>query len=236
MKTKKKLTILTILIICITININAKSFDDIYPAMDSKTRASVFSDTGFTTTVENGMDITIESTFVIQSSSNSIDILKVYNTLANVSNLKGRTYYSFTRKKEIALFEEASRVESEKKNNTVQKWSIAKTAPQSDTIFLRLKDANFGNTYYRADIETSANKLSCTLANFKNITFIIFSVIKERNMVCSMNFELIDEGLLFTCTSNIHVENFAGQNIDVPSAIQKRLSVITEWICDGIRN
>jgi hypothetical protein len=210
----------------------ARSFDDIYPDLSPKNRAAVFSKDGFLYSNEEGTSIKTNTIRLLQNSNASM--LQVYNNAGNISGLKGRTYFSFTRNKNIPLFDDAVEIESEKKTGMIKKWQRAESVPSSKTLYLKLKDTNFGNTYYRADITGGDKSITVVLTNFKNINFIIFPVIKENNFVCKMYFEKVDEGLLAATEATVKVESFAGQNIDAPSAIKKRLDVIIEWILEGL--
>jgi hypothetical protein len=152
-----------------------------------------------------------------------------------IRDLKGRTYHSFTRNADIALFENATRIKSENSTTQIPDPPAVTSVPASETIYLCLKDSNFGNTYYRADTAKTQQGLRLGLVNFKNINYIFFPVMKKDNFVVQLYFEPLSEGVLVYSIAGVSVSDFAASQVDMPSAISKRLAVIIDWVADGIR-
>jgi len=99
---------------------------------------------------------------------------------------------------------------------------------------MRLKDANFGNSYYRGDIALFRNGLRYSLTNNKNISYFFITVIKEEKFTVQLYFEVIAEGILIYSLAGTDVSDFISSRIDMPSAINKRLAVIISWAAEGI--
>jgi hypothetical protein len=233
-----------------------RSFKDVYPNMDENRRTQAFSNEGVVVSgkslamqlapATSGLDITspilnrkprflTESLEVIPYNKN-VSLLNIYNALGNIRGLKGRLYHSATKNKDIPLFEDATRVESAKKTTAIPDPPAKTSLPTApETFYICLKDANFGKTYYRADISITNRAILCTLYNFKALTFMLVPVIKEDKFVAQMYFEPIAEGLLLYSIAGADVSDFAAKQIDVASAVRKRLEVIDQWVIDGIK-
>jgi hypothetical protein len=234
-------------------------FDDIFPGLDIGIKDQVFSssayvssfskNTGYKLLNPAGIDpqisnkiatrrpaVLIESLALIPYSRNSpLELLDVYNSLRNIRDLKGRLYHSATRDDDIPLFEDATRIEGKSKTNPIQDSGPKNSMPESETIYIRLKDINFGNSYYRGDILLYQHGFVYTLSNYKDLTYLFFPVIKAEKFTARFYFEPLHEGLLVYTISGADVSDFIASKIDIPSAIQKRLDVIFAWMSDGIR-
>lgn len=177
----------------------------------------------------------VESITLIAVTPNSVSLLDIYNALGNIRDLKGRLYPSETRKQEVPLFEEATRIASERKTTPIPDPPPAENLPGGDTVFLRLKDVNFGNTFYRAEMSLFQYGLSYKLTNFRSLNYFILPVIKEGRFIAHMYIEPIQEGVLIYSIAGTDVNDFIASRIDIESAIAKRLNVIVSWASDGIQ-
>jgi hypothetical protein len=243
---------------------NVRSFRDIFPVLPPEIREEAFSSDGYNKSsekqstnpaypvqnvraMESALDpgiivkildknpgFLVESILVIPVTQGEYTLLDVYNALGRVRNLKGRVYHSHTRNEYVPLFEDVTRIESARKNNPIADPAPASRIPSSETVYMRLKDVNFGNTYYRGDMSFVQRGLDYTLTNYKNITYYLVPVIKEEKFIAQFYIETITEGILIYSLAGADVSNFISSKIDMPSAISKRLAVIINWITDGI--
>jgi hypothetical protein len=234
-----------------------RSFDMIFPDLPSEIRTAAFSDEGYIKSSEkvpgfsrletSGLDPRIseavlgkqpgfltEALLVIPKQRKQANLLDVYNALGKIQDLKGRLYHSRTKDEDVPLFEDATRIESAKKYNSVPDPGPAASLPSSETVYLRLKDANFGNSYYRGDMALDQLGLRYCLSNYKNLTYFLIPVIKEEKFTAQLYFEPIDEGILIYSIAGADVSDFVSSKIDIPSAITKRLAVIISWAAEGI--
>ncbi|MDR0568112.1 MAG: hypothetical protein LBG87_02775 [Spirochaetaceae bacterium] len=252
----KKIFLLEILFLLgLSLSAQNRSFADLFPRLDSAQREEAFSAKGLylygktrvlqlTPVPESGIDISgpilsrnlsylAECLMVIQTPK-PVGFAAIYNALGNVRGLKGREYHSFTRNKYIPLFEDATRIVSDKKLAPIPDPQKVASVPAEETAYIRLKDANFGNIYYRAELAASPRNLLYTLSNFKSVYLFLIPVIKENKFVAQLYFEILAEGVLLYGIAGADVSDFAASQIDMPSAIQKRLDVIIQWVVDGI--
>jgi len=236
-----------------------RSFNEIFPNIPSAVRVAAFSEEGFYRSTKNiqrsalvssgqsAIDphiidavfqkqpgILVESILVVPGKANEYSLLDVYNALGRIRELKGKRYHSFTRNEYVPLFEDVTRLESAKKNNPVPDPAPASKIPPSETIYMRLKDVNFGNTYYRGDMTLTQQGLRYSLSNNKNVTYYFITVIKEERFNVQLYFEPITEGILIYALAGADVSDFVASRVDMPSAINKRLAVIIAWVADGL--
>jgi len=238
-----------------------RSFNDIFPNLNQDIKASAFKEFGYVKSsqktsgfiiIGNGQTskldtqivnnvllknpgYLVESILVLNGNYGSVSLLDIYNALGNISDLQGRLYNSATKKKSVPLFEEANRIVSDRQTNAIPDPAPAKTLPGKETVYIRLKDVNFGNTYYRGEMSLIQNGLRYTLTNFRNMSYLFIPVIKEEKFIAQLYFEPIQEGILIYSIAGADISDFVASKIDIDSAISKRLSVIISWAVDGIR-
>jgi hypothetical protein len=175
----------------------------------------------------------IESLLVLKNDK-PVTKLDVYNALHKISALKGRQYFSSTRGKIAVMFEDASLIAGEKSLKKLNDPPPASSMPSAETVFITVDDANFGNCYYRAKINTDGAGIGYSLTNFKNITYLLIPVIKPCGLLIELYIEPLAEGVLIYGLTGVTVSSFADNRVDIPSAITKRLDVIYGWIGDNI--
>jgi hypothetical protein len=233
-----------------------RSFDDLYPNFRSEQRSMVFLDDGLSRSGKGSDGFVLlprtsgnpeiasritgkNPSFIVESlrviPGKQVGLLSVYNAVCKIRNLKGRVYHSATKNKYVPLFEEATRIESTRRMNAVADPPPASVIPPSETFYARLKDANFGNCYYQIMLSSNRRGILCDLSNFRTIYYTVVPVIKENNFTAILYIEPIAEGLLIYSVSAAEVSGFVAGQIDIPSALRKRLDVIIGWMVDGVR-
>jgi hypothetical protein len=176
----------------------------------------------------------VESLTVIPYLNDPLELLDLYNAMGNIRGLKGRLYHSSTRGKDIPLFEDADRIQGPARLAPIPDPERAEVLPMTDRFYIRLKDVNFGNSYYEADISAPADGLLYSLRNFKTLSYGIIPVIRESKFKAQFYVEPVAEGVLVYSAAAAEVGDFVSGMINVPSAIQKRLEVILGWLVDSI--
>ena len=259
----KKITIVLIYLSCvISINAQVRALSDIFPNISQSIRNAAMGSEGYVSSSQrtNGYQIIgnsrncgldpqivnnvltrnpgylVESIIIIPGNPGFASLLDVYNALGNIRGLSGRLYNSHTRNQEVPLFEEATRVLSERRTTAIPDPPPARILPRSETVYLRLKDANFGNTYYRGEMSLIQNGLRYTLTNFKSLTYFFVPVIREGRFIAQLFFEPIQEGILIYSIAGADIPELFASRISMDSAISKRLAVITAWAAEGIIN
>jgi hypothetical protein len=258
---KKYVYIILFYLICaVCASAQFRAFNDIFPNLSKEERSEVFSDESFvkTNTKKSGFDIIgantvgidpaiikkvldidpgylVESISIIPGKPEDVTLLDIYNALGKIRDLKGKLYSSHTRKQLVPLFEEATRITSEKNTTSIPDPPTSSSIPPEETVFLKLKDVNFGNSYYRTEAKLFKNGLCYTLTNFRSLTYLFVPIIKEGNFIALLYLEPVKEGVLIYGFAGINISDFFASKIDVHSAISKRLGVITAWAAEGIQ-
>lgn len=260
---KKIIIALSFYLLCVIhISAQLRVFNDIFPNLNKDERSAVFDEDGFvkTNSKSKGFNINesnksavgidhvifnkvlsmdpgylVESITVLQVKPEEVTLLDIYNALGNIRNLKGRLYSSYTRKQLVPLFEDATRIISEKHTTAIPDPPPSNFLPLEETVFIKLKDINFGNSYYRAEVKLFQKGLCYTLTNYKSLSYFLVPVIKEGNFIAMLYIEPIKEGVLIYGFAGINISDFFASKISVNSAISKRLAVITSWAADGIQ-
>ena len=242
----------------------ARSFDDIFPNLSPAARAEAFSREGYVRTFSrraapatdfrqqvlasgSTLDrdiieavltmqplVLVESILVIPDEGGRYSLLDVYNAISQTRNLQGRLYHSYRRDAYIPLFEEVIRLDAGRRNAPLADPAPAASVPRSETVYLRVRDANFGNTFYRGQMNLEGRGLRYSLTNNRTITYLMFPAIREGRFVAQMYFEPIAEGILIYSLAGVDVSNFVYSQIHMRSAISTRLAVIIGWAVDGI--
>ena len=255
---KKVVFILFFHLLCVIgVFAESRSFDDIFPNLNPNIKKAVFTASGYNKSSQkaNGIELIgdsgidtqivnvvfgidpgyiVESILVIPTTPGAVTLLDIYNALRNIRDLKGRLYDSETRKQSVPLFEDATRIISEKQTTPIPDPAPVGSLPPKETFFIRLKDINFGNIYYRAEISLEKNGLCYSLSNFKNMSYFLIPVIKEGKFITQIYFEPINEGILIYSIAGADVSDFIASKIHMSSAITKRLAVIISWAAEGI--
>ncbi|MCL2558732.1 MAG: hypothetical protein FWE09_09670 [Treponema sp.] len=237
-----------------------RSLDEIFPALSEAARAEALGADGYSRTFQGAAAgsgeglasrqsllsrgisaaalsvrpvVLVESVLVVPSEPGGRSLLDVYNALAQIRGLQGRLFDSH-RRGEVPLFEEATRLDPGRRNAAIADPPRASSVPASEVVYMRLRDVNFGNTFYRAQMTLEGRGILYSLTNNRNITYLLIPVIREGRFVAQMYFEPIAEGILIYSLAGVDVSNFVARQIDMPSAISKRLAVITGWAASGI--
>ncbi|MDR3139800.1 MAG: hypothetical protein LBT95_09055 [Treponema sp.] len=233
----------------------ARSFETLFPGLEEGQKTQVFSSKGLVFTTGNVSELRlvpasefdiagpvlsrnfsclVESLLMIPYGHNSIELLDIYNALGKIRDLTGRLYHSATRDAEVPLFEDATRIKGPRENSPIPDPPGALSIPPSETIHVRIKDINFGNSFYRADIATGRAGLLYHLSNTRALSYLFIPIIKEDNFVTQLYFEPLEEGVLVYSIAGAEVSNFVASRVDISSAIRKRLEVIISWVIDGV--
>jgi hypothetical protein len=258
---KKLFSLFFLLFFAKNIFAQLRTFDDIFPNLNQDIKTLAFSETGYVKHGQKSSGFSIigsgqnsrldpqlvnnilrknpgyiaESILVIRVNSGSVSLLDIYNALRNVRDLQGRLYNSATRNQAVPLFEEATRIVSERQTTAIPDPAPSRTLPGNETVFIRLKDVNFGNTYYRGEMSLVQNGLRYTLSNFRNMSYFFVPIIKEDKFTAQLYFEPVQEGVLIYSIAGAEISDFFASKIDMDSAISKRLNVMISWAIDGIR-
>ena len=235
-----------------------RSFNELFPGIGEEQRAAVFSEGGLirplgdneslkmipalslgvdfhTIVMQNTPNFLVEILAVVPHARRTLNKLDAYNVLGRVRDLQGRLYFSHTRQEEVPLFEEVTRLESGTRIIPIPDPPPASEVPLLETVFMRIKDVNFGNTFYRGDFSVHPYGLIYRIVNFRSINMLFVTVMREENFSATLYMEPLTEGMLIYAVAGASVSDFVAKRIDIPSSITKRAAVFLGWVSDGLR-
>jgi len=86
----------------------------------------------------------------------NVPLLRIFNALERIRNLKGKTYYSSTSKKNLPLFSDSVRLEgADKINLFLPDPPPAGFVPLDKSMYIRLTDIRFGNCYFEVSFKSN---------------------------------------------------------------------------------
>jgi hypothetical protein len=260
----KRSVTLCLFLVCVCALSAQRRFDDLFPALPAEIKNAAFTPEGFTSCVTDparlaiasdvsaamfsgtfadriasgGFSYISENLLVIPHPENrAVTLPDIYNSLQHVRAMTTVKYHSFTRKKWVPLFESAYRIESPEKQAALPDLSSS-TIPQNETLYIKVKDINLGSTIYRSDLAVigpaAGPALLYTITNHKASALFLVTVINPEGFVSRIYLEPLAEGTLVYCVACIRVPAFVDRMIDMPSALKKRLDVLTEWALAGL--
>jgi hypothetical protein len=249
-----------LLLVCVCALSAQRRFDDLFPALPAEIKSAAFTPEGFTSCVTDPARLAIASdvsaamfsgTFAANIASGSFSYISenllviphpenravtlpdIYDSLQHVRAMTTVKYHSFTRKKWVPLFESAYRIESPERQTALPD-PTSSNIPQTETLYIKVKDINLGSTIYRSDLAAIGSALLYTITNHKASALFLVTVIRPEGFVSRIYLEPLAEGTLVYCVACIHVPAFVDRMIDMPSALKKRLDVLTEWALAGL--
>jgi hypothetical protein len=236
----------------------ARSFSDIFPYLNETKKNQAFSSTGYSefNLASAGLQLAphsksgravsdpvlsrrpsfyTENLLVVPYPRQYSGLITMYNALNRVRSLSGRLHRDDA-PKDGPVFKEATRIDISRRNNPLPDPSPVSQIPPAETIYMRLKDANFGNSYYKMELSATQEELFYTLSNFRTIYFTIFPAIKEDKFIARLYIEPISEGILIYSVIGAEIPDIMMSKINtISNIINKRMDVIIDWLIDGIK-
>jgi hypothetical protein len=155
--------------------------------------------------------------------------LELYNAMTRYRSLSGVTYSSKSHGTGSVLFSDVTRIADSRKGEALPDETVA-VLPERVTEHLRLKDANFGLTYYKADLDTRAPGIVLALSNSRSLSYLLIPVVGEGGIFCIFYVEPVEEGLLIYSLSGGSISALAAKQVNLPSAVRKRAAAIASWL------
>ena len=176
----------------------------------------------------------IETLVVVPYNGKELNRLDVYNAVGRIKKLKDYLYFSAAQNKNILIFKETTRLESGTKRTPISDPPRSYILPSSETVYLRFDDASYGTLYLRGDVSASPHGITYNMTNFAAVRFLIFTIMKAEKFSAIVYIEPVREGILVYGISGIDIPGFISGRYDVSSDIEKRLTVLVNWLSDGL--
>jgi len=236
--------------------VETRSFDDVFPNFTQIQKLRVMNGTGLRYSFEkdgsptltpgpdSGIDLLsrvmaknpshiIEALVVVQYRERELDMLDIYNALGRVKNIKDHKIIFNDR--EIVIFKETTRLVSAKNRKPIPDPEPTNILPHSETMYLLFLDPYIGDLYLKGEVSVSLYGITYSITNFRDVSYSIFKVMKEERFNAIIYLEPIKEGVLIYSVSGLYLPNFIAKRINLTPNMNRRITVLINWITSGLR-
>jgi len=233
-----------------------RSFDDIFPNFSRSKKRMVMDDEGLRYSFEkdgspmlipnpaSGIDLlskvmakrpshVIEALVVVPYDKRELDMLDIYNALGRVRNIKDHTIALEDR--EMIIFTETTRLVSARNRKPVPDPPPTNTLPYEETMYLLFLDPYMGDLYLRGEVSISLYGITYSMTNFRDISYSIFRVMRAERFSAIIYVEPVKEGILIYSVSGLYLPNFIAKRINLTPNMNRRITVLLDWIIEGLR-
>jgi len=234
-----------------------RSFDALFPGITERQKQRIFTDEGminsflrnetplFVPASNSGINLwpvvmekipsqMVEALAVVPYNNRPLSRLDIYNVLQKIRNLSNYTINSKSRGT-IPLFEGSTRIDTPNRNRPIPDPPPALILPSTETIYVRVKDAFFGNTYLRGDFSTSYYGITYRLTNSTTIWYAIFPVMGTEKLAMVIYAEPVAEGLLVYGLAGLDIPMFIATTINLADNINMRVRILMSWLIDNLK-
>jgi hypothetical protein len=159
--------------------------------------------------------------------------LDLFNAITRYRGLSGVTYSSKSKGEGSVLFNEVTRIADLRKATPLPDLPAA-SLPASAEQYIRLKDANFGTSYYRVRLDTSPPGIVFAMSNARSLDYFFIPVVAADRLFCIFYVEQASEGLLIYSVSGGKVSGTAAKQVNISSAVRKRAMAISGWLVSSL--
>jgi len=233
-----------------------RSFDELFPNLTRSQRAAVMSSTGLRYAFERvgepqllpdknaGIDLIskvmaknpshiIEALVLVPYNERELDMLDVYNALGQIQNIKNHSVSLNGR--EVNIFVETTRLESARNRRVIDDPSPATYLPYAETMFLRFRDAYFGNLFIRGDVSVSMYGITYDMTNFTDVRYALIPLMKAERFAAIIYLEPVTEGIIVYTMSGFYIPGLIANSANLTLNINRRITVLLNWIKDGLK-
>ncbi len=236
--------------------IEIRSYDEIFPGLSPTQKVRVRGETGLRFAFEkdgvptlmpgqnSGLDLMsivmkkkpshiIEALVVVPYKGRELDLLDVYNALGRIKNIKDQKITISG--KEYNIFTDTTRLESAKDRKPIADPEPADVLPYKENMYIRFLDPYIRDLYLRGDISISLYGITYSMTNFRDVSYYIFRVMKTDRFSALIYLEPIKEGILIYSVSGLYLPNFIAKRVNLTPNMNRRITVLLNWITDGLR-
>ena len=175
----------------------------------------------------------IEALVVVPYNERELDLLDVYNALGRIEKIKDHPASS--RGNDLYIITESTRIESARNRRAISDPSPAVTLPFSETMYLRLKEINFGNLFIRADVSISMYGITYSMTNFADVRYFLVPIMRAERFTTIIYLEPVKEGILIYSMSGFYLPGFISDRVNLTPNINRRIEIFIKWITEGLR-
>jgi hypothetical protein len=175
----------------------------------------------------------IEALVVVPYNEKEFDLLDIYNALGRIEKIKD--YPASLNGNDFYVFTESTRIESARNRRAISDPLPAVTLPFSETMYLRLKEINFGNLFIRGDISISMYGITYSMTNFTDVRYFLVPIMRAERFITIIYLEPVKEGILIYSMTGFYLPGFIADRVNLTPNINRRIEIFTNWITDGLR-
>ena len=175
----------------------------------------------------------IEALAVVPYNERELDLLDIYNALGRIEKIKDYPF-SFN-DNDYYIFTESTRIESSRNRKAISDPPPAVTLPLSETMYLRLKEVNYGNLFIRGDISISVYGITYSMTNFTDVRYFFLPIMKAERFITIIYLEPVTEGILIYSMTGFYLPGFIADKVNLTPNINRRIEIFTNWITEGLR-
>jgi hypothetical protein len=175
----------------------------------------------------------IEAMVVVPYNERELDILDIYNALGRIGNIQD--YPVSINDRNYIVLEETTRLENARSRKSIPDPPPAKMLPYAETMYLRFKDAYYGNLYIRGDVSMSMYGITYNMTNFTDIRYFLIPIIRAERLSIIIYLEPVKEGVLVYNVSGLYLPDFIADRVNLTPSINRRITVLLSWIVDSLR-
>ena len=175
----------------------------------------------------------IEALVLVPYGEKEFDLLDIYNALGRIEKIKD--YPAVVNGNDLYIFTESTRIEGVRNRKAVPDPAPAVTLPFSQTMYLRLKEINFGNLFIRADVSISIYGITYSMTNFTDVRYYLVPIMKAEKFITIIYLEPVKEGVLIYSMTGFYLPGFIADRVNLTSNINRRIAIFINWITDGLR-
>jgi hypothetical protein len=175
----------------------------------------------------------IEAMVVVPYNKTELEMLDIYNALGKIRNIQNHTVT--INGKDTIILEETTRMESAKSRKSILDPPPVNILPYSETMYLRFKDAYYGNLYIRGDVSMGLYGIIYSMTNFTDVRYFLIPIIRAERLSIIIYLEPIKEGVLVYSVSGLYLPGFIADRINLTPSINRRITVLLSWIVDSLR-
>jgi hypothetical protein len=157
-------------------------------------------------------------------------VLSLYNALHAVSTMKGVTYYSVTRGKEMVLFLQSYVIPSPDKPSSPLPDPVFSELPLENDLYTLQEDSSFGRNTYAEHISVLADHLYLKSENLTTITLLLMPIVTPRNLVSHVVVVPTGQDLLFYGVACLRSGFPLGDMNSRTQSMENRLAALAGWL------
>jgi len=233
-----------------------RSFNDVFPGLSQGQKVIAMSNRGIRNSFEksdsptlipapdSGINLLsgvmakkpshiIEALVLVPYNKRELDFLDIYNALRKIKTIQDHTIS--IRGNDVKVFMDTTRIESAQRRRPVSDPPRADTLPNSETMYLRFIDQYMGDLYLRGSISIGLYGITYSLSNFRDVSYLIFRIMKAESFSALIYLEPVKEGILIYSMSGIYIPKFISSRVNLTPNMNNRITVLVNWITEGLR-